>query len=430
MAGALGGMAVLAFPAGAQAPEPDELELEVEQVALFAAPVNDAIPDTIMTSFPPQVVCLVFPDACLDNTQPVRDPITGALLEVDRNDDASPVHPIPPDSLAVSFLGGNLRYESALQFEVPRFDTEIESFVLELPQGQPSYSFDSPLFQEAVFEAVKLAGSQDHEAFRDGLIQALEEEDPVGEPLLGIEACPLTVPIPSGAEPPQAESTSTIEAPTADGGSAPAIDCLFGTNGSFDGESQTWSFDLTFMVEAWNDFTLPNHGILFRPVGAPNLAFGDPDTSTNIQVVMDASEPPTALVTSREPTPEPTDEGPEPETQAPAATTPPPSTPPSTGTAPSSTTPSSNVVLPPPTSTDTTPPAPPPAEVAPPAEAPPADEPVASVPVASEQGWPWSWLLVLPFFGGAWLTMRSLTEELVTAPARTGALTRLVDATS
>ena len=56
----------------------------------------------------------------------------------------------------------------------------------------------------------------------------------------------------------------------------------------FDAAARTWTFDLTFAVQAWTEGTdgdvLPNQGIMLRPVGAPNLAYGDPDFSTNWQV--------------------------------------------------------------------------------------------------------------------------------------------------
>ena len=47
----------------------------------------------------------------------------------------------------------------------------------------------------------------------------------------------------------------------------------------------TFTFDLTFAAQAWTEGVegqpFANEGILLRPVGAPNLAYGDPDLSTN-----------------------------------------------------------------------------------------------------------------------------------------------------
>lgn len=428
--------AMVAGPAFAQdgGEEAEEVETPVEAAALITYPANDAIPDTLLSQFPPQVVCVVFPEACPESLQPVREPIGGVLKEVDDNDQTSPLQPANPEGLTVTYTAGTPRYASAVQVQLPDVpeDEEVDQFVLSFPQGQPTFSFDSPLFRRVVLAVVATAGSQDPETFQEQMAKA-QEEEPLSEPLLGIEACPLTVPIPEDAQAPQSVPVSEISEENADGEAEPAVNCLFGSNGQFDEDEQRWSFDLTFAAKAWADGTLDNHGILLRPTGAPNLAFGDPDTSTNAQVVLDLAEEPRALFASSKPAPPP----------EPLAPLPPPSnsgTGDSTGTADSSastgstssSSPSSTPISSPPSApsggtatTDT-----PPAEVAPPETAPPsAGQQDVAMDAAGQEGptTPWVvWLLVVPFAGGAWLTARSLGEDLVlTGATSNGALTRL-----
>ena len=424
MGAALGGAALAGTPAMAQ--DATEVDVPVTARALITYPANDAIPDTLLGQFPPQVACVVFPEACPEELEPAREPIAGVLREVDANQETSPLQPANPDGLTVAYTGGTPRYASAVQFELPKVPAgeEVDEFVVTFPQGQPSFSFDSPLFRRVVMAAIQTAGSQDPAVFQEQMAKALEEE-PLTQPVLGIEACPLTVPVPEDAAAPQSVPVREISEEDVDGKLVPAVDCLYGSNGQFDADAGTWSFDLSLVAKAWASGELANNGILLRPTGAPNLAFGDPDTSTNAQVVLDVTEPPRATFASSEP-PAPVE---------PLAPLPPPS---STGSgttgSPSmvSQPPSSQIMASPPsqgTATPTTPPA----EVAPPQTAPDAgtqDVALDAVP-ASEQGpsTPWTvWLLVVPFAGGAWLTARSLSEQVVaTGGSGGGALTRLVD---
>ncbi len=409
-----------------------EVEAPVEAQALIAYPANDVIPDTVLGQFPPQVVCVVVPDACPESLEPVREPIAGVLREVDANQETSPLQPANPDGLTITYSGGTPRYASAVKVQLPEVPAgeEVDEFVLTFPQGQPSFSFDSPVFRRAVLAAVATAGEQDPEVFQAQLAKALEEE-PITQPLLQIEACPLTVAMPADAAPPQSAPVRDISEENVDGELVPAVDCLYGSNGRFDEDAGTWSFDLTFAAKAWADGSLENHGILLRPTGAPNLAFGDPDTSTNAQVVLDLAEAPKATFASSEPPPPPAPLAPAPATGSSA---------PSSSTSPSmvSQPPSSQMFASPPsTSSGTATPSTPPAEVAPPQTAPAADAGSQDVALdavpASQEGptTPWTvWLLLVPFAGGAWLTARSLAEDVAVAgPRRGGALTRLVDGT-
>ena len=56
-----------------------------------------------------------------------------------------------------------------------------------------------------------------------------------------------------------------------------------------------------FAARAWVDGTLANNGILLRPTGVPNLAFGDPDTSWFSQVALDGAGPYEASFATSEP---------------------------------------------------------------------------------------------------------------------------------
>lgn len=473
MATCLLGAALAAGPALGQEPDDgaEEVEVPVEATALLSYPLNDAIPDTLLSGFPPQVVCVVRPDACPEELEPLREPIGGLLGEIDGNQATSPVQPVPPDSLAVGYLAGSPRYASALQIGLPDVPDgeELDQFVLHLPQGQPSYSIDSPMYRRIVMAAIQLAGSQDPEAFQEQLTKALQDEDPFTQPMGQIEVCPLTVPIPEDAAAPQSSSITDVSEEDADGEVVPAVDCLYGSNGVFDEEEQQWSFDLTFVAQAWLDGSLDNHGVLLRPVGSPNLAFGDPDTSTNTQTILEVAENARVTYASSEPPPPPAPLAPagqsETSAPAPASTTPETAstTPeaastaeadadpgPSTRTeaaAPSSSSPSgpssasssgsTSLSTPSAGVATTSSPEVPAAEVAPPtgdqAESQPDPVALETEPAGSSSQGPWAWLLLPVFAGGAALMARSLNEPVVatagtgTSSGRGGALSRLVE---
>lgn len=421
MALAVLGATLLAGPANAQE-GPEEVEVAIDQQALLTYPANDAIPDTVLSAFPPQVVCVVFPQACPEELEPVREPVAGALGEVDANQQTSPLQPASPEGMTVTYLGGTPRYATAAAFELPGIPDghQYDQLVLEFAQSDPSFSLASPAFRRAVTAVVKTAGSQEPATLQEELAK-LQEEDPVSQPLLGIEACPLTRPMPEDAAPPQSAPIDSLSEENADGEMVPAVDCDYGSNGTF--EDGTWSFDLTTTANAWTDGTIKNHGLLLRPSGAPNLAFGDPDTSTNGQVVLDVSTPATARVSSSEPAPPPSTLG-----SLSGSTGSTGSTDPIQSTI--SSPPSSQMGNPAPLSgPDTAPPA----EVAAPQDttAPQAENPnvaLEATPASTPSTPVYVWLLLPVFAAGSWLVSRSLTAELAVAPSRrTGALTRLVE---
>jgi hypothetical protein len=287
---------------GGPPPEAEELELEILETALYAHPATDVLPPTLVGSgVPPNAVCAVQPEFCPDAREPISDAVMGATGTVQDEMEVSPVQPIPPDTLAASYLGGHERYESAMKFDLPPVPDgeEVTSFRVSLPMEQPSYDMNSPMFQDFFLAAFEFIGEQDPGILAERLPEVLQE-DPIeiDSDVVGMEACPLLEPFePEGA--PQAAHADEI--PRDEETGEPLIDCVVGSGASFDEETERWSFDLTFAAEAWSSGELENHGVLIRPTGGPNLAFGDPDTSTNAQVVlgtddvtvaMDSAEPP------------------------------------------------------------------------------------------------------------------------------------------
>lgn len=405
----------LLAPAAAQE-EPEQVEVEVTKLALYASPPTDAVPDTLTSSVPPNVVCLLFAQLCPEQTEDVRGEIGGIVGEVDDNAPSEPIQPIQPNGLAVSFSGGNIRYQSGIEMALPEVPSgeEIVSFVVTFTQnpGQ-SYSSESPAFRQAVQAAVLGAATQDSDAFQAEFEKALSE-DPQREMPIGIEACPFTK---AFEESPPPQSLPDDDIPRDDAG-AYAIDCLYGSNGSYDEEAGTWSFDLTFAAMAWADGTLENHGLFLRPIGGANLAFGDPDTSQNAQIVLDTPGV-TAEVQTAEamppmaPPPPPANGGQQTGSQDSGTLAPPPA---------------SSTVFPP-----AAPAAPPETGGVPAPETAPAPAPeTAPAPVAvaqTEPGTFWAvWLLVPIFLGGMYMLAQSLTAEpAIVAASQGGAMTRLIE---
>jgi hypothetical protein len=115
-----------------------------------------------------------------------------------------------------------------------------------------------------------------------------------------MEACPLLEPFEPGGAP---EASHADEIPRDEDTGEALVDCVVGSGAAFDAETERWSFDLTFAAEAWSSGELDNHGVLIRPTGGPNLAFGDPDTSTNAQIVLGTEDVTVAMDTAEPPPP-------------------------------------------------------------------------------------------------------------------------------
>ena len=250
---------------------------------------------------PPNAVCVVVPELCPEELQPLSDGAMDLTGGIQDEMQVSPVQPIPQDTVAASYLGGHERYESAMKFEIPPVPEgeEVTSFRISLPMEQPSYDMNSPMFQDFFLAAFQFIGDQDPAILAERLPEVLQE-DPIDidADVMSMEACPLLEPFEPGGAP---EASHSDEIPRDEDTGEPLVDCVVGSGASFDEEAERWSFDLTFAAEAWSSGELENHGVLIRPTGGPNLAFGDPDTSTNAQIVlgtedvtvaMDSAEPP------------------------------------------------------------------------------------------------------------------------------------------
>jgi hypothetical protein len=297
-----GAVAALA-PAVAQAVDgpdaPDKEPLEITETALYASPMWEAVPPTVRNQVPPEAVCVVRPDACPPESEDLRNLAVDTLATIGDNFPVAPVQPVPADSAAVSYFGGQPRYQTAIKFELPEppAGDDIVSFVVEFDQIQPSYDLNSPAFRRVILGAFESIGPQDPSFAVEGLIKALDESAlEMDGDVLSIEACPLLSAFdPAGA--PQASHSDDLPHRGEEDAREVDVDCILGANGVRDDDG-TWSFDLTFAAASWASGDLPNHGILLRPSGGYNLAFGDPDTSTNAQVVLDTEDVRAAMETA------------------------------------------------------------------------------------------------------------------------------------
>ncbi len=291
---------------GADAPAPadDGGPLPIEGAALYVSPVTDAVPSMLTTSVPPAMVCVLQPDLCPERPDgypeflPWREDIPALFGAIQDEARDLPVQPVPPDTAAVSFLGGVTRYQTALLFDTPEVPDgeEVVRYEVSFPQAQPSYDVSSPLFRRAILAVFETLATQDPAVFAEGLAEAIGESPIDTSPVLSFEACPLLAPFePAGA--PLAADDGELPQHEDDGDTVTAVDCTFGGNGVYDADADVWRVDLAFAAQAWASGELDNHGVLLRPIGAPNLAFGDADTSTNAQLVLDIADVTAALET-------------------------------------------------------------------------------------------------------------------------------------
>jgi hypothetical protein len=256
----------------------------VSREAYFTHPLTQVAPPLIKNGFPPGTVCLVAglvgaAQLCGEEVQQIG----GALglsdgLPIPLSPDGEVVQPVVPGTTPVGMLGGQTRYTSLLQLALPVLPEGhgFASFELILQQGGLNFAVESPALRAVVLAALSQVSEQDPERLLDDLTRALTEGELTTESVTGIEACPAVEPWAAG----------DAQAAAADGTRLPDADCLLGTTGVHDAAAGTWTFDLTFAVQAWtegapNGEPLGNEGIVLRPVGAPNLAYGDPDVSTN-----------------------------------------------------------------------------------------------------------------------------------------------------
>lgn len=258
-------------PAGGDKTEPAKVERE----AYYTAPANGAVPVTLTKEFPPGIACILVPQACGTTTQPVTTPLGGAVAPVTGTPtpDFRSQQPVEPGTLPVGLLGGKPRYTSYVKFPLPSIPAGslIDKFELVLTETQVSYALESPAFRGALLAGLEAYETRGPEPFVQYVGSVASQTNPLATTkITGIELCAVTAPWPAGG--------------SQDAATQPARDCIFGANGVRDAAAKTWTFDLTLLAQAWLDGTTPNEGVYLGPLGAENLAFGDPDTSTNWQV--------------------------------------------------------------------------------------------------------------------------------------------------
>lgn len=294
--------AAVTYPAQAQT----EGSAEVQKTAYWSSPVTNALPPTLTNGFPPGVACLLagiaqIPQVCGEQVQQLKATIglTGGV-PLPSSPDSEPAFPQPvaPDTLPVGLLGGQERYTSFLKFKLPQvpFGETVDRFTLELEQAAaPNFALESLAVRQASKAALAQVGARSPDPFVELFNAIVNDPSVVAQTNpTGIEACPVLADWTAGKH----DSSDPAD-------QKPPVDCIFGSNGRFDDDTGTWSWDLTFAMQGWLDGTLPNFGIVLRPLGAENLAYGDPDLSTNWMVSLSvASDDPPEYVLGSSPEPE------------------------------------------------------------------------------------------------------------------------------
>jgi hypothetical protein len=257
----------------------------VTREAYFTNPLTQATPPLLRNGFPPATACLVagllgVPQVCGTEVQQLGSLLGLSdglpILITPDGDLAQPV--VLPGTTPVGMIAGQQRYASLVALGLPTLPAgeQLGSFELVLHQDGVNFAIESPALRDLVLQVVGQLEVQDPQKVLDAVTRAVSGAVPiVTDTVTGIEACPITQPWQAG--PAQGASLDGIR--------IPAVDCQIGTTGVYDAAAHTWTFDLSFAAQAWTTGTdgkkLDNQGVLLRPVGAPNLAYGDPDVSTN-----------------------------------------------------------------------------------------------------------------------------------------------------
>jgi hypothetical protein len=296
MAAAVALLATVALVGGAGANTVQE-PARISRQAYFTYPVTQVTPPLIRNGFPPGTACLVAglvgaPQVCGTEVQQL-----GGLLglsdglPIPQSPDGDLAQLVVPGTTPIGMLGGQPRYTSLLQLGLPVLPDGqgFASFELILHQSGLNFAVESPAVREVVLAAINQVGEQDPEKLVAEVTSALTEGELVTDTVTGIEACPAV----------ETWTGGSAQGAAADGSRLPDADCLVGTTGAYDAAAGTWTFDLTFAAQAWTQAEsgaepLLNEGIVLRPVGAPNLAYGDPDLSTNWIVSLADSTAPEA----------------------------------------------------------------------------------------------------------------------------------------
>lgn len=257
----------------------------VSREAYFTYPITQTTPRLLRNGFPPATACLVaglagVPQVCGTEAQQVASLLgltDGLPIPITPDGDlAQPV--VLPGTTPVGMFGGQPRYVSLLALNLPPLadGQRYGSFELVLHEDGFNFAVESPALRDIVLQLVAQVGEQDPAKISDAITRALTGEVPfAAQTVTGIEACPIV----------EEWNAGRGQAASLDGSRLPRSDCVTGTTGKFDEGTRTWTFDLTFAVQAWTEGDdgelLANQGVMLSPVGAPNLAYGDPDFSTN-----------------------------------------------------------------------------------------------------------------------------------------------------
>lgn len=419
--------ALVAGPVGAARAQegdsgvPDDAQaLEIDEQATYTYNLGNVVPPSVSNTFPPQALCLVIPDACGQDT---RENLTDRedlslqdTVEENQPEDTvpavTPTHFAAPGDLPLSILAGAKRHEAAVKFALPDVPEghQVDEFRVFFTQTDPTFHTDSPMFRQSMVAALQLLVRQDPSE-----VEKLADRDPLVGPFPdpelfnGLEVCPVTAAFETG------ENQAGAEAPKDSTESDdPTLECGFGANGTpiaVGDDGVVWAFDLTLAANAWVEGDLANEGILIRPIGAPNLAHGDPDLSTSEQVTLvggeaDEGTPEFTIATSEKPEPisfSGFDSGTQ--VQGSQAET-------FTEVLGGSETQQQPVDRPAPE----------------PEPAPPVQQAAPAVLSGDPVTEWWVWLLLPIFLAGAYLTAQGLTAEPVLATERAGAMTRLIEA--
>jgi hypothetical protein len=255
----------------ALAAEDERQPAEVTEEAFWYAPRGEILPDTLVSEFPPGVVCVVRPELCPDGLEPVFDPVEGAeqgLIEAEEENQQTQPGPgaTNPETLPVSATGGKPDYRSAFVIELPEVPEgkQVDEFQLILTLGDPTYAQSSPMFRQTILAAFTCVRGCQEDQF-----EKIPSTDAQEGGLLDVEICPIAA---------DAEWEAERGQPAA---SIPEADCLYGANAQYDEDGTEAVFDLTFAMQAFDEGTAGFNGFLIRPANLPNLAYGDPDVTNN-----------------------------------------------------------------------------------------------------------------------------------------------------
>lgn len=298
----LGAGLTTAAAAQEQEEEPEPTPLEFTQQAWYTNSIGKAVPNVLVETFPPQVLCLVVPPSCGPATEPVVEPLREEKNENGVDEDNAPTLPAQPfvqeGTLPAGRFGGTPRYASALQFEIPETPEgkEIDQFVLRVRQDQPTYSTDSPLFLQVVLAVLRGIQDQHPEATLEELMVALndpEQYPPADTAPMRVEACPAQSEWEAGG------NQAWDQRPEFG-------NCLLGNEGErkeLDDGSVVYDFDLSTAVRKIAEGDDPNQGFFLHAFAAANTSYGDKEPTDAAQLSMsgpDSDSAPVALITYKD----------------------------------------------------------------------------------------------------------------------------------